>query len=68
MAAEPQDPIEELLPAYALNALDAEERQLVERALEREPRYEALLAGYLEQQSVVIAFVHDDVSAEIQDG
>lgn len=41
------DQIEELLPAYALNALDDRERDLVERALEREPRYQALLAEYL---------------------
>ena len=53
MAAGPHDPIEELLPAYALNALDAEERQLVERALEREPRYQTLLAGYLEGAAVL---------------
>ena len=48
MAEGPQDPIEELLPAYALNALEPEERDLVERALEREPRYQAMLDGYLE--------------------
>ena len=48
MAQEPQDNIEELLPGYALNALEPEEQALVERALEREPRYQAMLADYLE--------------------
>ena len=48
MAERPQDPIEVLLPAYALNALDVEERDLVDRALEREPRYENMLAELLE--------------------
>ena len=47
MAEGARDAIEELLPAYALNALEPEERDLVERALEREPRYQALLAVYL---------------------
>ena len=36
------------LPAYALNALDADERSLVERALADSPRYRAALAEYLE--------------------
>ncbi|MEE8518110.1 MAG: zf-HC2 domain-containing protein, partial [Dehalococcoidia bacterium] len=40
MAEDRHDAIEELLPAYALNALDPEERALVEAALEREPRYQ----------------------------
>ncbi|MCI0778390.1 MAG: anti-sigma factor [Chloroflexi bacterium] len=44
----PQDSIEELLPAYALNALDADEREIVDRALAESPRYRAALAGYLE--------------------
>ena len=44
----PGDSIEELLPAYALNALDADERKLVESALAGSPRYRAALAGYLE--------------------
>jgi anti-sigma-K factor RskA len=48
MAERPQDPIEDLLPAYALNALDAEERELVDRALEREPRYQSMLVELLE--------------------
>ncbi len=48
MAEDRHDAIEELLPAYALNALDPEERALVEAALEREPRYQTVLAEYLE--------------------
>jgi anti-sigma-K factor RskA len=48
MAEEPQDPIEDLLPGYALNALEPDEYDRVEAALEREPRYLALLADYLE--------------------
>ena len=48
MVQGPHDPIEELLPAYALNALDADERSLVERALADSPRYRAALAEYLE--------------------
>ena len=44
----PGDRIEELLPAYALNALDADERKLVESALAASPRYRAALAEYLE--------------------
>ena len=44
----PRDSVEELLPAYALNALDADERSLVERALADSPRYRAALAEYLE--------------------
>ena len=48
MVQGPGDPIEELLPAYALNALEDDERDLVERALAESPRYRAVLAGYLE--------------------
>ena len=48
MVQGPGDSIEELLPAYALNALDADERELVERALADSPRYRAALADYLE--------------------
>lgn len=48
MVQGPGESIEELLPAYALNALDADERSLVERALADSPRYRAALAGYLE--------------------
>ena len=44
----PGDPIEELLPAYALNALDEDDRAAVERALDESPRYRAALAEYLE--------------------
>ena len=48
MSQGPQDSIEELLPAYALNALDEDERALVERALEQQPRLRTALAEYLE--------------------
>ena len=48
MAGEPQDPIEELLAGYALNALTPEEWDLVERALAEEPRYQVILSEYLE--------------------
>ena len=48
MVQGPGDSIEELLPAYALNALDADERTLVERALADSPRYRAALADYME--------------------
>ena len=48
MAQGPSHSIEELLPAYALNALDEDERDLVERALAESPRYRAALAEYLE--------------------
>ena len=48
MVQGPGESIEELLPAYALNALDADERSLVERALAESPRYRAALAEYLE--------------------
>ena len=51
MADGPKDPIEELLPAYALNALEEDERELVEGALERDSRYRASLADYLEALS-----------------
>jgi anti-sigma-K factor RskA len=36
----------ELIPAYAVDALDAEERQAVEALLERDPEAQALLADY----------------------
>ena len=47
------DPIEELLPAYALNALGEWERALVDRALEEDPRYVARLADYLEAAALI---------------
>ena len=53
----PQDPIEELLPAYALNALDPQEQERVERALEQDERYRDLLAQYLEA-SVALSESH----------
>lgn len=48
MAGERPDAIETLLPAYALNALDAEDRDLVERALASEPRYRQQVQEYLD--------------------
>ncbi len=42
------DAIEELLPGYALNALDEQDALMVEAALEREPRYRRILNEYLE--------------------
>ena len=42
------DEIAGLLPAYALGALDAADALVVERALEREPRYRELLEEHLE--------------------
>jgi anti-sigma-K factor RskA len=48
MAERSEDSIEELLPGYALNALSPEDHALVERALEREPRYQNMLAEYLD--------------------
>lgn len=53
MDHEPQDAIEEMLAAYALNALDEDERAVVERALEREPRYAELLRDYLDGAAVL---------------
>lgn len=48
MAERSENPIEELLPGYALNALSPDEHVLVERALEREPRYQNMLAAYVD--------------------
>lgn len=42
------DEIAGLLPAYALGALDAADALIVERALDREPRYREMLDEYLE--------------------
>lgn len=42
------DEIAVLLPAYALGALDAADALVVERALDREPRYREMLEEYLE--------------------
>jgi anti-sigma factor RsiW len=47
MTGQPSDAIQALLPGYALNALDEEEREQVERALEDHPPYRAELADYL---------------------
>jgi anti-sigma-K factor RskA len=48
MAERPEDSVEELLPGYALNALTPDEAAMVERALEREPRYQSMLAEFLD--------------------
>ena len=54
MADEPMGPIdaaddiEELLSAYALGAIDAADALVVERALDREPRYREMLEQHLE--------------------
>ncbi|MCY4583655.1 MAG: anti-sigma factor [Chloroflexi bacterium] len=52
MADEPLAPADDdiagLLPAYALGALDAADALIVERALDREPRYREMLEEYLE--------------------
>ena len=47
MTGEPFDALEALLPAYALNALEDEDRELVERAMEQNPRYRDQLGEYL---------------------
>ncbi|MDE2836844.1 MAG: anti-sigma factor [Chloroflexota bacterium] len=44
----PGDDVADLLPAYALGALDAADALVVERALDREPRYRELLEQHLE--------------------
>ena len=46
--SEAVDEIADLLPSYALGALDAADALVVERALDREPRYRELLGEYLE--------------------
>ena len=43
-----QDPVEELLAAYALNAVEPHERAVVELILAQDNRYQAVLAQYLE--------------------
>jgi anti-sigma-K factor RskA len=43
-----QDPIEELLAAYALNAVEPHERAVVELVLAQDDRYQGLLAQYME--------------------
>jgi anti-sigma-K factor RskA len=48
MAERSEHSIEDLLPGYTLNALTVEEHAAVERALEREPRLQSMLAVYLE--------------------
>ena len=42
------DEIADLLPAYALGALDAADALVVERALDREPRYREMLEQHIE--------------------
>ena len=47
------DEIAGLLPAYALGALDAADALVVERALDRDPRYAELLAQHLESAAAL---------------
>ena len=49
------DEIADLLPAYALGALDAADALVVERALDREPRYRELLERHLESVGALAA-------------
>ena len=61
MADEPVEPqmdaaddeVADLLPAYALGALDAADALVVERVLDREPRYRELLQEYLESAAAL---------------
>ena len=61
MADEPVEPqldaaddeIADLLPAYALGALDAADALVVERALDREPQYREMLAQHLESMAAL---------------
>ncbi len=63
----PQDPIEELLPAYALNALEPEERERVERALVEDERYRDALQQYLEAATALsTAHVSQPVSGDLR--
>ncbi len=50
---EADDEIAGLLPAYALGALDAADALVVERALDREPRYRELLEHHLESTAAL---------------
>ena len=45
---QPGDDVADLLPAYALGALDAADELVVERPLDREPRYREMLQEHLE--------------------
>ncbi len=49
------DEIAGLLPAYALGALDAADALVVERALDREPRYREMLEQHLESVGALAA-------------
>ena len=49
------DEIAGLLPAYALGALDAADALVVERALDREPRYQEMLEQHLESIGALAA-------------
>ena len=49
------DEIAELLPAYALGALDAADALVVERAIDREPRYQEMLEQHLESIGALAA-------------
>ena len=47
------DPIEELLAAYALNAVEPHERAVVELVLAQDDRYQGLLAQYMEASAAL---------------
>lgn len=49
----PGDDVADLLPAYALGALDEADELVVERALDREPRYREMLQEHLESVAVL---------------
>lgn len=49
------DEIAGLLPAYALGALDAADALVVERAIDREPRYQEMLEQHLESAGALAA-------------
>ncbi len=49
------DEIAGLLPAYALGALDAADALVVERAIDREPRYQEMLEQHLESIGALAA-------------
>ena len=61
MAGEGEHPIEELLPAYALNALEPTERQQVEAHLAECDRCTAALERYLEVTAAV-SVAHEAVA------
>jgi hypothetical protein len=48
-----RDPVEELIAAYALNAVEPHERAVVELVLAQDERYQELLVGYLEKAATL---------------